>query len=163
MSDKFKQTIRIVRRSKVSVDDRGRNVWGDPIEEAELELVSTAKLRRVLDSADEAKRKQIREAAAGKDGVLAHDPEKDRFEIIDDADLEAALQVANKEADTPRAADAQLVPLSSQADTADEELSLVSTQALRRILDPDNEATEATEVNDESPPPDTGFDPYNSG
>jgi hypothetical protein len=160
VSDKYKQTVRIVRRPKVRVDDRGRNVWAEPIEEAELDLVSTAMLKRVLSSEDEVKKQQIRDAAVGKDGVLAHDPEKDRFEIIDDADLEAALQAASKGMDAIKAADVQLVPLSSRADNADEELSLVSTQALRRILDPGSADTkDAAKIE----PDDSGFDPYNSG
>ena len=159
MADELKQTVRIVRGSKVGVDDRGRSVWVGPVEETELELVSTAMLKRVLESDDEAKKQKIRETATGKDGVLAHDPEKDMFEIIDDTDLKEILASEPKGMDAIKAADVTLEPLASRADTDDEELSLVSTQALRRMLDSDDKPGDE----DSTSVPDTGFDPYNSG
>ena len=91
--------------------------------------------------------------------MLAHDPERDRFEIIDDADLKEILASEPKGMDAIKAAEANLEPLASQADIEDEELSLVSTQALRRMLDPDADATSA----EDEAADDAGFDPYNSG
>lgn len=160
MSDELKQTVRIVRGSKVGVDERGRSVWVGPVEEAELELVSTAMLKRVLESDDEATKRQIRDTPIDKDGVLAHDPEKDLFQIIDDADLKEILASEPKGMEAIKAADVTIEPLASRADTQDEELSLVSTQALRRMLSTDDESSD---VADDSNPDDTGFDPYNTG
>ena len=158
MADELKRTVRIVRNTKIGVDERGRNVWTKPIQEVELDLVSTTMLKRVLDSGSEAQRKQLAEAAQGKDGVLAHDPDRDRFEIIDDDDLKTILESDPQGMDAIKAADVSYEPLSSQADTDDEELSLVSTQALRRILSPDEPTDQET---DDPPAADSGFDPYN--
>lgn len=158
MADDLKRTVRIVRRSKVSTDEHGRSVWIDPVESAELELVSTTMLKRVLDSNDEQKKQQIREAAGGKDGLLAHDPDRDQFQIIDDDDLAAALKAQAEAEPETRPADVTLEPVSESSNDEAEELSLVSTQMLRQIIgvdaDDDDESTE---------PGDSGFDPYNSG
>ena len=160
MSDELKKTVRIVRGSKVGVDDRGRSVWVGPVEEVELDLVSTTMLKRVLDSDNEARKQQLRETSEGKDGVLAHDPDKDMFQIIDDTDLQEILANEPTGMDAIKAADVTLEPLASRADTDDEELSLVSTQALRRLLNDDDDGTDDA---DEIDPGGKGFDPYNSG
>ena len=91
MADRLDKTVRIVRRSKVTTDDRGRTVWTDPVDSAELELVTTTMLTHMLESDDEEQKQRIRDAASGKDGLLARDVEKNQFEIIDDDDLQAAL------------------------------------------------------------------------
>ena len=156
MSDELKRTVRILRHPKVTSDDRGRTVWVDPVESAELELVSTTMLERVLSSDDESRKRKLKHAAAGKDGVLAHDPQKDSFEIVDDADLMALLEMTPHGMDAIKSADVTYEPLSSLADTG-EELSLVSTQALRRILKIDDEV-----VVDEDEPDDRGFNPYDN-
>ena len=158
MSDKLTKTVRILRRSKVTTDERGHTVWTDPVEEAELELVSTTMLKRVLDSGDLEKRKQLEETASGDDGVLAHDPEKDRFEIIDDADLKEILASEPKGMDAIKAADIVYEPPNNDDDGDEEALSLVSTQALRLMLNPGDSATDDDDVT-----ADSGFDPYNSG
>ena len=158
MSERLKQTVRILKRSKVQTDDRGRSVWVDPVDTAELELVSTVMLKRMLDSGDEQRKDRIRKAAQGKDGVLARDAENDTFEIIDDDDLQQALQAASDTTDV-KTTDVSVEPLMDRADSDDEELSLVSTQALRRILTKDAPQTEdSLPVEEEQ-----GFDPYNSG
>lgn len=87
MSEELKQTVRILRRAKVASDERGRTVWLDPAEPTELELVSTTMLERVLSSGDASRRQQIRDAASGKDGVLAIEVKSDSFEIIDEPAL----------------------------------------------------------------------------
>lgn len=120
MSDELKRTVRIARPSKSGVDDRGRNVSEGPVEEVELELVSTVMLKKVLLEKSESDREKLREAAEGKDGVLARHLGTNEFEIID---------------------------WPGQAEDA----SLVSTMALRRVL---NE--------EEDEPAESGFDPYNS-
>ena len=159
MADDFKQTVRIVRRSKVSTDDRGRSVWTEPVETAELELVNTQMLKRVLDGDDEQKKQQLRQAAGGKDGMLALDPDKDRFEIIDDDDLKAALDAQAALPAHTRPADVTLEPIRDRDDGDDEELSLVSTQMLRQMIGIDDDA-DNDDVDESNQ---AGFDPYNSG
>jgi hypothetical protein len=156
VTDELKQTVRIVRNAKIATDDRGQSVWVDPIETAELELVTTTMLKRVLNSDDERKKQQIREAADGKDGILVHDPDLDRFAIIDDADLHEAI-AATAGAESTRAADVTFEAITRRADGDDEELSLVSTQALRRILHIEPEQDDDVGALDEG----GGFDPYN--
>jgi hypothetical protein len=143
--------VRIVR-PKVSTDDRGRTVWTEPVESVELELVTTGMLEQILQTDDDDAKRRLREAARGKDGVLAHDPRRGRYEIIDDDDLKAPAGAP----ETGGASTVVLEPLSSLADIDGEELSLVSTQALRRII-----RVEEDEPDDERLEPDKGFDPYN--
>lgn len=159
MSDLLKQTLRIARESKVRTDDRGRSVWAEPVEETELELVSTMMLKQLLESEDEQQKQRLAQAAAGKDGVLAHNINNDQFEIIDDDDLKAALASADSAPTVASTADVIYEPLMEQADTDDDELSLVSTQALRQLMSDDDEPSD-----DASPDAITGsgFDPYNS-
>jgi len=157
MPDKLKQTVRIVRRPKTTTDDRGETVWADPIEPTELELVTTCMLKRVMSSDDDGKKQKVREAADGKDGVLAHDPILDRFEIVDDTDLETILKLEQGVEEYSHPSVAMLDSLASRADIEDEELSLVSTQALRRIVGCADQAVD----NEEPEVADTGFDPYN--
>ena len=159
MSDELDKTVRIVHGSKVGVDDRGRTVWLDPVKDVELELVSTAMLKRVLESDDEMAKQQIRETAEGKDGVLAHDPEKDMFEIIDDDELQELLASVPQGMDAIKTADVATTAKEDPVD-ADDELSLVSTQMLRQLLDP---AVELPSGADNPASDDGGFDPYNSG
>lgn len=159
MADRLDKTVRIVRRSKVATDDRGRTVWTDPVDSAELELVTTTMLTHMLESDDEEQRQRIREAAANKEGLLARDVEKDQFEIIDDEELQAALAASAATSPATRPADVTFEVVSDHICGDTDELSLVSTQALRRILHKDSEqAGEDLAVDD-----DGGFDPYNSG
>lgn len=160
MSDKLKQTVRIVRGSKVGTDDRGQSVWTGPVEEAELELVSTSMLKGIIADGD-AKREALRVAAAGKDGVLAKNLKSGSYEIIDDEDLLAALGSAASDTAQP-AADVTLEPLMDRADIDDEALSLVSTQALRRMLNADAADTSVEPDVDDADDDGGSFDPYNS-
>ena len=154
----MKKTIRLVRRGKLGTDERGRNVWTGDVDSCELELVSTAQLERIISSSDEQRKDRLREAADSKAGVLAHDIANDRFEIIDDEDLKAALESADNAEAERRPAEVVYEPVTPTADI--DELSLVSTMALRRMLGREEETSE-----EESPPVDEGggFDPYNSG
>ena len=77
----LRKTIRIQRPTERKSDARGRNVWQGPIETVELELVSTTMLPKILAS-DDAKQ-DIQAAALEDSGVLAHDVENDRYEIVD--------------------------------------------------------------------------------
>lgn len=155
VTDKLKRTVRIVR-PKVATDDRGRTVWVDPVQTAELELVTTGMLKLILDSDDEDKKQQIRKAAEGKDGMLAHDPERDTFEIVDDNDLQEFLQSDQASVESTKPAEVTLEPLSTLADE-EVELSLVSTQMLRRVVGDTQEQGDAEEDS-----LDTGFDPYDN-
>ena len=158
MPDDLKQTVRIVRKPKVATDERGHTVWADPVETVELDLVSTTMLKNLLDADDDTTRQRIEKAAEGKDGVLAHDAERDRFEIIDDDDLQAALDSAASAQEPVRPADVVLEPLADSIDDDEEELSLVSTQMLRKMLAGD----EPDDNPDSGDEPGDGFDPYNS-
>lgn len=156
MGDQFKETVRIVRKDKVMTDDRGRTVWNVPVEEVELELVSTAMLKSLIESGDEERRQHLEAAARSKEGVLAHSPTSGSFEIIDDDDLKAALDGAGSVSETVDAAEFRDESLLDRADTGDEELSLVSTQMLKVMLEIDEDDDEPKEA-------DAGFNPYDHG
>ena len=156
MTDELKKTIRLIRRGKLGADSLGRNVWTGDIDACELELVSTSELERIISSSDESRKEQLREAADGRDGILAHDAANDRFEVIEDDDLKAALDSAQNATVEHRPAEVVYEPVEQTADL--DELSLVSTMALRRILDQEDVEEEPIEPVDEG----GGFDPYNS-
>ena len=163
MAEDYIPTVRIRRPAKVTTDERGRTVWADTVETAELELVSTAELQKILASPDDDTRSAIQSIIREEEeGVLARDPATGLFEIISDAELKAILE----NSDLPkmrRPADLTLEPANRKQVGDDEELSLVSTQVLRKILakDSPNAASPATDKlpRDEG----GGFDPYNSG
>jgi hypothetical protein len=147
----------LVRRpARIAADSRGQSVWTDPVESAKLELVSTQTLKQILASSNEQNRKAIADAAdTATDGVLARDPATGFFEIIDDADLQ---EILDSNADLPqlsRPVDVTLKPLHDYAD--DENLSLVTTMALRKVLAADDD-----ENSPESKSGTSGMDPYNS-
>jgi hypothetical protein len=139
MGDQPKKTGKDMGGQQAGTDDRGRNVWIDPIDDVELELVSTAKLKLILDSGNEQQKDRIRELADGEDGVLACSTETNRFEVLkeDELTLEAVCEPGGEEED-----------------------SLVTTQALRKILKIADEPEEPEEdTEDES----RGYNPYDSG
>ena len=112
MADEYTQTVRIARPSKVRTDERGRTVWSDPVEDVELELVTTQMLKNVLESNENVSVQQIRESAAdNKEGLLAHDPKSGRFKIVSDDELEAALRAASEPSDSALPADVQFDPV----------------------------------------------------
>ena len=158
MSDDIDKTIKIQRHAKVGTDSRGRTVWTKPVEDAELELVSTVMLERILDSDDEAEKQRVRALADGEDGVLARDTSNDQFEIISDDEVRAALEAATGDASTSRRADVVLEPAKKSADV--EELSLVTTQVLRKMIDPAaDELPDGADVDDDA----GGYNPYDHG
>ena len=83
MSDELKKTIRLVRENKCITDDRGRTVWNVPIENTELELVSTQRLKQMIEADGRRAKERIAKVAEEKDGILAHNPADDRFQIIE--------------------------------------------------------------------------------
>jgi hypothetical protein len=162
MADDYTATIRIRRPSKITTDERGRSVWAGEIETAELELVSTAELEQLLASSDEKSRTAIEQALAGDaEGVLARDPTTGLFQIVSEEEVAAAL--AKERGGAPRG---RLEPVEG------EELSLVSTQVLRRRLEstspkpvrPGSPGKPARPVAASRPKRDEGggFDPYNN-
>ena len=162
MSDDLSKTVRLVRRGKVTTDDRGRSVWAEPVADAELELVSTQMLEQMLESDDEERKERLKTASSARDGVLARNTSTEDFEVIDDDDLKAALSVAEDSSGPGRVADVVYEPVVDEAGQDEaEELSLVSTQMLRQMLGADEEPDEA----ETNPEDDAGhsFDPYNSG
>jgi hypothetical protein len=156
MSD-LKQTVRLLRPASATSGEGANSDAGGAVEETELELVSTAMLRAMLESGNADHQRRLRDAAAGKQGVLAKNLGSGNFEIIDDDDLKTALAAAA----TDRAAKVSAKPLLERADKGDEKLSLVSTQALRQMLGQvEKEPAKKDKVKPKAPG--GGFDPYNS-
>ncbi|MCG8370703.1 MAG: hypothetical protein MJA32_09355 [Proteobacteria bacterium] len=157
MSDELKKTIRIERDAKVGTDELGNTVWTKPVEPAELELVSTVMLKQILDSGDEARRQRLRSLAEERDGVLVRDAQTQTLEIISDEVVEAALGAGAQTPDATGRAGVVYEPASSSDDG--EALSLVSSQALRRILKDEAPSAEGPdEIGSEDDG--GGFDPY---
>lgn len=159
MSDAESKKVLVKRPSRVSTDDRGRSVWADPVESAELELVSTQMLKVMLTSRDQSEMKAIEEAASGSnDGVLARNPGSGGFEIISDEELQQILAANEDLPPVKKPADATLEPLKDYPDN--EQLSLVSTQALRRVLD--GSEKESAPEEDLCVDEGGGFNPYDN-
>jgi len=86
LSDKLKTTVIIRRPAKIQMDGRGRSVWSQPVDSAELELLSSTALKKILKSNDNSARIAIEVAAESRDeGILARDVATGRIEIVDDA------------------------------------------------------------------------------
>ncbi len=156
MSDELTKTVRIRRIPKVAEDEHGHSVWTKPVEEVELELVSTTMLKQILTSDEE--RQRVEKAVEDKDGFLVRNTETSHFEVIDDEDLQAALESAADTPEMPRPADVTLEPLDEASD--EEELSLVSTQMLRVMLSGDDPT--ALDEGDEAMDDGGGFNPYDN-
>lgn len=162
MTKDFVATVRIQRQKKTTVDDRGRTVWNEPVENVELELVSTTALEKILKSEDGKARTEIRKLVSGrKDGILARDTATGVYQIVSNADVQAALGAAEVQDRPKRSAEVTAPPISEETRSAADELSLVSTQVLRKVLKPDGK------VEYEKPAAGKkdkfgGFDPYNN-
>lgn len=155
MSDEHETTIRIQRPARVRMDGRGRSVWTEPVETAELELMSSQALKKILASKDEKARESIEAAtASGGEGVLARDPATGRFEIVDDADLQKIFDSDPGLSGQDKGAEVTYEAAYTGGRSAGD-LSLVSTQALRRILGKE-EVPEPADADIEE----SGFDPY---
>lgn len=158
MAQDYAPTVRI-RRPKVTTDERGRTVWADTVETVELELVSTVTLQKILQSSDDEARTAIeRIVSRPEEGVLARDPATGLFEIISEADLQSFMEENDNLPKKPPPAGYTLEPERSGTDDTDDELSLVSTQVLRKILHKDSPAP-APKKKDKG----GGFNPYDSG
>jgi hypothetical protein len=140
------------RAKKVAAESDGRSARVNPEDTTQLELVSTQELKQILASRDDTDRRAIEQAAdTAATGVLARDVNTGHFEIIDDDDLQEFLNDNEGLPELSRPADATLEPLRDYPD--DEQLSLVSTQALRRVLSEDTGIEPVTEN-------EIGFNPY---
>lgn len=156
MSDETSSKFLIRRRSKIRTDGRGRAVWAEPIGNVEFELVSTLALKKILSSNDEKSRQSIAKAARQHDnGILAKDPASGQFDIISDDELQAIIDANPNLPPVSQPSEITLVPLYGNDEQAVEELSLVSTQALRKLLGQEDDESESVED------PGGGFDPYN--
>ena len=121
------------RPSKIAADGDGRAV-----ESTEVELVSTQMLKQILSSNDPENRKAIEAAAkTASDGVLARNPATGYFEIIDNDELREILDSSQNLPKLSRPSDVTAEPLHDYADS--DHLSMVGTEALRRVLDDDNQ------------------------
>ena len=160
MSDETTVKIRIPRPGKIKTDDRGRSVWAEPVETVEFELVSTHMLRTMLDADDARDRKAIENVAdTAENGVLARNADKGTFEIIEDSDLQAILDSDPGLPKVIRPTDITLATSAQDEEPAGEELSLVSTQALKKVLGEQPGSKPESRV---EPDPGGGFDPYNN-
>lgn len=155
MTDELDRTIRLQRGGKIGTDSLGRTVWTKPVETVELELVSTQMLETILDTADEAQKQQIRDLAGGDAGVLARNTASRGYEIVRDDELESALRAMNDDKPPQAAGGFALERAEEAVDDASEELSLVTTQVLRKILEP--ESTNGDEIES------GGHNPYDRG
>jgi len=156
MTEEFKKTVKIVCPPKVHTDERGRTVWSETVETATLELVSTQMLKKIIDSDDADRQGRLREAANSKEGVLAHNTENDRFEIITDDELKQILEESSEVSEASNMFD-KLEESRTVLVQENEELELVSTQFLRKILNQDDDGTDDTDGSDRG-----GFNPYDS-
>ncbi len=156
MTEEFKKTVKIVRPPKVHTDERGRTVWSDTVETATLELVSTQMLKKIIDSDDADRQGRLREAAKGKEGLLAHNSENDRFEIITDDELKQILDDSSEVSEASKMFD-KVEESPTVLIQENEELELVSTQFLRKILNPDDDGADDTDGSAGG-----GFNPYDS-
>jgi len=157
MSDENSAKVLVRRPSKSKTDGDGRSVCADTVESAQLELVSTQILKQILSSNDVENREAVKEAAKSTgEGVLARDPATGYFEIIEEDELQAILDSDQDLPKLSRPSDVTVEPLHDYADC--DHLSLVSTQALRRVLVDDDEKEEAESVEIDV----GGFNPYNS-
>ena len=155
MSEELDRTVKIQRHAKVGTDSRGRTVWTKPVEPVELELVSTMMLENLIESADESHKQRMRELADGQEGVLARDTSNNEFEIVRDDELEAALQAANRET-TGKVPAGFTLERVDESDSV-EELSLVTTQVLRKMIGGEPETdSDDLDLSDDA----GGYNPY---
>jgi hypothetical protein len=116
-----------------------------PTRDSTNELVSTQMLKVILSSRDTTDREAIEEAAdTAVDGVLARDPDNGNFEIIAYDELQAILNDTEGLPRLTRPADATLEPLRDYADHS--EVALVSTHALRKVLDGADKRKNVSEI-----------------
>ena len=136
MAKDHTKTVHMRKVDKVAPDDRGRSVWLGKIEPVELELVSTMALQKILNTEGGETRAEIGKLAAGrKNGVLARDAATGHFRILSEADLRNAATAPPSPADGPQRRNVTTgAPMTETVRRKADELSLVSTQMLRRVV-----------------------------
>jgi hypothetical protein len=140
MSKDHTKTVQIRKVDKIAPDLRGRSVWLGKVEPVELELVSTSALEKILKSEGGQTVSEIRKLAAGrKDGVHARDTATGHFRILSEADLRKAADAPPGEA-PKRSNLVKAEPIDESTRRKADELSLVSTQILRKIVPPEEDA-----------------------
>lgn len=161
MSERDSTRVLVRRPARITTDGHGRSVWADPVDGAELELVSTQMLKVMLTSRDDSDLKAIESVAdSATEGILARRPADGGFEIIDDDELQEILASNQDLPKIDKPADATLEPLKDFAD--DEHLSLVSTRALRKVLSDDDGDSAANDADLPKIEP-ANFNPYDNG
>ena len=136
MSKDPTKTVQIRKVAKVAPDHRGRSVWLGKVEPVELELVSTTALQVILKTEGGRTRSEIEKLAAGrKNGILARDTATGHFRIVSEADLKKAMDSPPGDS-AKRPAEVTGAPLSETTRKKASELSLVSTQILRKVVRP---------------------------
>jgi hypothetical protein len=161
MSKDQNRTVRIRKIDKVAPDLRGRSVWLGKVEPVELELVSTMQLEKMLKEDGGKTRSEIRKLVdARKDGVLARDAATGHFRILSEEEARKALS-AEGGAAARRGADVTGAPLGEDARREADELSLVNTQFLRKVLKPEGKAA-APKQRAGKKDRFGGFDPYDN-
>jgi hypothetical protein len=166
MSKDPTKTLQIRKVDKVAPDLRGRSVWLGKVEPVELELVSTVALQKILKTEGGETRAEIQKLAAGrKNGVLARDAATGHFRILSEADLKKAATAPPAPGEGPKRSGVTTgAPLPETVRKKADELSLVSTQILRKVVKPDGKV----EVEQEKPKPAGkkdkfgGFNPYDN-
>jgi len=140
MAEDPTKTVRIRKIDKVAPDTRGRSVWLGKVEPVELELVSTTALQTILKTEGGKTRVEIQKLAAGrKNGVLARDTATGHFRILSEADLRKAATTPPGEG-PKRSGVVTGAPLTDTTRKKADELSLVSTQILRKVVKPGGES-----------------------
>jgi hypothetical protein len=146
----------LVRRPAAAEAD-GDSARADPGAGNEVELVSTQMLKQILCSKDVENRRGVADAAKRDgEGVLARDPETGYFVILDEDELKAIVESGQELPKLSRPSDVTVSPLHDYADS--EHLSLVSVQALRRVLNDDDDA--GAEESESVEAGETDFNPY---
>lgn len=142
MSKDHTKTVRIRKVDKVAPDHRGRSVWLGKVEPVELELVSTAALQKILKTEGGETRAEIEKLASGrKNGVLARDAATGHFLILSEAELRKAAAEPPAPRDAPKRGNVSTgAPLTESARLKADELSLASTQFLRKVVSADVKA-----------------------
>ncbi len=146
-------TVVIRRFTEERTDDHGDTIWTAEVEEIELELMSTQDLELAIQASSEIDRESLRALAeSDRDGVVARDRATGLYDVISEAELRESLDTDVALSTSIRRN--EMVPESTDAGSEDE-LSLVSTQALHRMLNHDD-SEDSSEVPDDK----LGFNPY---
>ncbi len=162
MSKDPTKTVQIRKVEKVAPGLQGRSVWLGKVEPVELELVSTTALEKILKTEGGKTRSEIQKLAAGrKIGVLARDTATGHFRILSDADLKKAATSPPGEG-PKRAAEVTGAALTETTRKKADELSLVSTQILRKVVRPDGRTEVVTSKAAGKKDKFGGFNPYDN-